>query len=205
MVEDTECRNRSHVLTMKNITWILILMTLWGLLSGLQPSQHSESRKTDSRIHREILQKYKVREFDLKILTEIPGWSKGSGSGGSFFKILKGDSLIGYLYTGRVNSCRKGGCSGSDNMEIAGDHEFFDYFVLFSQSKTVVQVVVYNYEATHGQEITAKGWLRQFTGYDGRKPLTAGKEIDAISGATISVQGIVDDISEKSALLQKVK
>lgn len=205
MVEDTERRNRSHVLTMKSITWILILTILWGLLSGLQPAQHSKSGKTDSRIQREILQKYKVREFNLKLLTDITGNSNRSEPGGAFYKIRHGDSLMGYLYTGRVNSCRKGGCSVPDYIDLAGDHEFFDYFVLFSPSKKVLQVVVHNYEATHGHEITAKGWLKQFTGYDGRKPLTAGKEIDAISGATISVQGIVEDISEKCALLQNMK
>ena len=190
---------------MKSALNILCLISCWGILSGLQPVQRNATGKTDQRISREILQKFKVREFNLKKLAITPGGGEGNESRGAFFGILTGDSLIGYLYTGRVNSCRKGGCSGPDNGDRPGEHEFFDYFTLFGQNKTVVQVVVHNYEATHGQEITAKGWLRQFTGYDGGRPLKPGKDIDAISGATISVQGIVEDISEQCAALRKFR
>jgi Na+-translocating ferredoxin:NAD+ oxidoreductase RnfG subunit len=58
----------------------------------------------------------------------------------------------------------------------------------------VQQVRIYNYQATHGQEITSKNWLRQFKNYTGEKELMAGKNIDAISGATISVDAIISDI-----------
>jgi Na+-translocating ferredoxin:NAD+ oxidoreductase RnfG subunit len=80
--------------------------------------------------------------------------------------------------------------------------EYFDYYILFDENKTVRKVGVYNYMATHGQEITAKGWLKQFTGYDGFAPLQVDKDIDAISGATISVYAITADIEHMSRLLQ---
>jgi Na+-translocating ferredoxin:NAD+ oxidoreductase RnfG subunit len=64
-------------------------------------------------------------------------------------------------------------------------------------------VRVFNYAATHGQEVAIRKWLDQFSGYDGGKPLRVGKEIDAISGATISVYAIVADVSEKIMLLRK--
>ncbi|HCY41547.1 MAG TPA: FMN-binding protein, partial [Prolixibacteraceae bacterium] len=47
-------------------------------------------------------------------------------------------------------------------------------------------------------------WLKQFQGYDGTRPLTVGKSIDAISGATVSVFSITDDIQEKTRLLKKI-
>lgn len=65
-------------------------------------------------------------------------------------------------------------------------------------------VKVFNYQATHGQEVSAKGWLKQFIGFDGRKPLTVGKNIDAISGATISAYGITLDVQDKTTLLQEL-
>jgi hypothetical protein len=64
---------------------------------------------------------------------------------------------------------------------------------------------VYNYEATHGQEITVKGWLNQFLGYDGTANLRVGKEVDAIAGATISVFGLIADVQEKTSLLKNFK
>ena len=66
-------------------------------------------------------------------------------------------------------------------------------------------VRVFNYAATHGQEVSVKRWLDQFAGHDGAKPLRAGKEIDGISGATISVNAIVADVNEKIIFLNKQK
>ena len=124
---------------------------------------------------------------------------------GAFFRNTSdtpGNS-VWYVYIGRVNSCRSGGCS--DASETAADmaHEYFDYYILFSENGIVQRVRVFNYQATHGEGITAPGWLRQFSGYDGEKSLTPGKDVDAISGATISVNGISLDVQDKTRLLQE--
>ncbi len=123
---------------------------------------------------------------------------------GKFFKLSKFDNLIAYIYVGRVNSCRASGCSVNRVQTISEDNEFFDYYIIFDSSKKVKNVSVFNYEATHGQEITVKGWLKQFIGYEGNNELVVGKNIDAISGATISVHGIVNDIQEKTFILRNL-
>ncbi|MFO7723182.1 MAG: hypothetical protein R6V49_08180 [Bacteroidales bacterium] len=51
---------------------------------------------------------------------------------------------------------------------------------------------------------TAKRWLRQFIGYNGTSELVVGKNEDAISGATVSVQGITADIIIKQALFRSL-
>jgi len=121
---------------------------------------------------------------------------------GKFFSINCSNGQLYYVYIGRVNSCRAGGCSidSGKNPEF----EFFDYYTIYDSACKVVTVNVYNYEATHGQEITARGWLKQFVGYNKNAKIEAGKNIDAISGATISVNGIVDDIRERTALLTEL-
>lgn len=120
---------------------------------------------------------------------------------GKFFSVRCSDNNIMYVYIGRVNSCRAGGCSmNRDSREF----EFFDYYTIYDSLFNVLQVNVFNYEATHGQEITSKGWLRQFVGYNGSSQIEAGKNIDAISGATISVNGIINDIKEKTKLLHEL-
>ncbi len=121
---------------------------------------------------------------------------------GKFYKIISNDIVSGYLYIGRVNSCRANGCSVNRGNNNADDFEFFDYYIIFDISKKVKTVKVFNYEATHGQEITSNGWLKQFIGYDEESELVVGKNIDAISGATISVHGIVNDIQEKTSILK---
>ncbi len=123
---------------------------------------------------------------------------------GKFFS-LSGNELkngINYLYVGRVNSCRSGGCSTSGMTENF-DFEYFDYFILFNQEGSVVQVKIFNYQATKGQEITASWWLKQFNEYNGAEELVVGKQIDGISGATISALSITHDITYNTKLLKK--
>jgi len=125
---------------------------------------------------------------------------------GNFFTVDNGTRDYGakYVYVGRVNTCRSGGCSADPGLSSDHNSEYFDYFILFDAGCTVRLVKVYNYQATHGQEITAKGWLKQFIGYHGENKLNTGKNIDAISGATISTEAITTDIQDKTNLLKQI-
>lgn len=124
---------------------------------------------------------------------------------GKYFEIEKeNERNYKYIYVGRVNSCRAGGCSLSKDFSQSASSEYFDYFMLFDKNLSVQLVKVYNYQATHGHEITARGWLKQFIGFDGNEKMTVGKNIDAVSGATISVNAITDDITDKTELLKNL-
>lgn len=107
-----------------------------------------------------------------------------------------------YIYIGRVNSCRADGCSISMNPSENFETEYFDYVILFDSAYTVEKVMIFNYAATHGHEVSAKGWLKQFNGYNGSDTLEVGKNVDAISGATISVYGITLDVQMKTEILK---
>lgn len=123
---------------------------------------------------------------------------------GKYFLIKEeNENHFEYIYVGRVNSCRAGGCSVSRDISSTGSSEYFDYFILFDHKKTVQTVKVFNYQATHGHEITAKGWLKQFIGHNGSEQLQVDKNIDAISGATISVYAITADVEMKTEILKR--
>ncbi len=113
-------------------------------------------------------------------------------------------SGVKYVYIGRVNTCRTGGCSINSNQSGNKESEFFDYFILYDSFCSVLMVKIYDYQATHGQEVTAKSWLKQFQGYSGKTELTVGKNVDSISGATISVDAAVVDIEHKTNLLRQI-
>lgn len=124
---------------------------------------------------------------------------------GKFFRVLNNSEVsdIEYVFVGRVNSCRTGGCSNSKT-QANFESEYFEYCILFDSEKTVKQVEVFNYQATHGYEITAKGWLKQFIGFSGKDSLEVNKNIDGISGATISVFAITNDVEEKTKMLKSI-
>ena len=109
-------------------------------------------------------------------------------------------SKIKYLYIGRVATCRSGICSiNKDNIA-----EYFDYIIFFDASCNILQVKISNFQTSRGQEISTKGWLSQFKNYNGKSALRAGKNIDAVSGATITVDAITRDIEDKTRLLSKI-
>lgn len=124
---------------------------------------------------------------------------------GKYYSIaaISPTSHIKYIYIGRVATCRAGGCSINNRQEIEKESEFFDYFILFDATCSVKMIKIFNYQASHGQEITSPGWLKQFRNYNGKTELQAGNNVDAISGATISVDAISFDIELKTKLLRK--
>jgi len=65
-------------------------------------------------------------------------------------------------------------------------------------------VKIYNYQASYGQEVTSSNWLKQFKNYTGKEELIVGRNIDAISGATISVDVAAFDIELRTNMLRKI-
>ncbi len=122
---------------------------------------------------------------------------------GKYFKVssISPDSNLKYVYVGRVKTCRAGGCSIKANPQNDTESEYFDYFILYDASIAVQLVKIFNYHATHGHEVSAKNWLKQFKGYKGDTDLIPGKNVDAISGATISVDALTFDIYHKTGIL----
>ena len=147
--------------------------------------------------------------YDISLLEETKSYSFiQTETKGKFFTVSENlkTSEVKYVYVGRVNSCRTGGCSNSgSSIPENRESEYFDYFIFFDLAKTVKLVEVYNYAATHGYEITSKGWLKQFAGFSGNDTLLVNKDIDGITGATVSVYAITADIQEKVKILGQIK
>jgi len=160
----------------------------------------------DKTLQKELQKISGVDNPDWQVIS-VPAEQLTSGTMQGKFMALAGlttNEPKKYIYVGRVNSCRQGGCSNPSQSLNLDATEYFDYLIVFDSNASVQQVKVYNYQATHGEEVTNKGWLKQFQGYNGNRSLTVGKSIDAISGATVSVYSITDDIQEKTRLLKKI-
>lgn len=180
---------------MRNIVFIACGIVCWYLFSSFHSRDAIEVpvKKINKTIER--LWKDKVLQLE-----EINLDSNSLITDGLLFEVKKEFTTLGFVYLGRVNSCRNGGC----NIESETiDFEYFDYFFIADTSGEVLKVKIFNYKATHGHEIMSSGWLRQFIGYNGQEHLVYGKDIQAISGATISAVAINTDIQVKVRNLQK--
>lgn len=141
-------------------------------------------------VAREIKKVFSTDQYSLR---QIHGHENNL----SFKEIRQNETLIGFVYINRVNSCRSGMCQISDK----NDSEYFDYLIIYNQKGEVKSVRVFNYAATHGQQIASAGWLRQFWGFKGDDDKQVGKNVDAIAGATISANAITEDINKATKAL----
>lgn len=159
------------------------------ILISFQPA--AEMDLPVKSISRAVEKIWGVDDFNLKACTD-----KNCSSNGCWYEVIHEEACIGMIYAGRVNSCRSGGCSIDAEDEEKLSFEYFEYFLLADHSGKVLWVKVHNYQATQGHEVMSRGWLNQFKGLSMDKKITVGEDIETISGATISVNAITDDIQQ---------
>ena len=84
----------------------------------------------------------------------------------------------------------------------------FDYLVIFDRDLKVIHSKVLVYREDYGGEIGSKRWLKQFLGKTGNDRVSCENNIDAISGATISVRSMtlsMDKLFQTIGQLQENK
>ena len=121
----------------------------------------------------------------------------------SIYKYSIDDEYSGLFLIRKGIGCQLGGCLTNEkgeplhctkpdpNQQLG--FECFYYFVSIDTSNTIDYVEITDYPIEYGYEITNKGWLKQFQGYRG-DTLQYGKNIDAVSGATISANSLITDL-----------
>lgn len=178
---------------------------LFGLfLLSFSAGEDWPGKRNKQKMEKEASKIWKETSYSVHELKDLN--KKFTESYKTIYKIQENNKTLGYAYIGRVNTCRPGGCSApAKNNFTGGNYEFFDYLLILDKSLAVKQVEILNYNATHGYEISSKRWLKQFLGYEGNKTIKYGKDIQAISGATISANSITDDIENTVNKLKTLK
>jgi len=78
--------------------------------------------------------------------------------------------------------------------EVLGKHEFITYAVGLDAAGAVVGVEILVYRESYGDQVRNPAWRGQFTGKKQGAALTLAKDIQNISGATLSSRHITDGI-----------
>ena len=84
--------------------------------------------------------------------------------------------------------------------EVYGKHEFITYAVALDASGVVRSVEVLEYRETHGREVINPRWRAQFVGKRQGATLKLGKDIQNISGATLSCKHISEGVRRVLAI-----
>ena len=88
--------------------------------------------------------------------------------------------------------------------EVLGKHEFITYAVGLNADGSVKQIEILEYRETYGYEIRDPRWRAQFAGRTSADPLKLERDIQNISGATLSCRHIADGVKRLLALYELV-
>lgn len=84
--------------------------------------------------------------------------------------------------------------------EVIGKHEYITYAVGLSADGAVRGIEIMEYRESYGGEIRNPKWRAQFIGKTKTAPLTLDKDIQNLSGATLSSRHVADGIRRLLAL-----
>lgn len=73
---------------------------------------------------------------------------------------------------------------------VMGKEQPITYLLIVDRNLQVRGLEILAYRETRGAEIQRQAWRQQFVGKTGQSDLKVGKDIDAISGATISTNAV---------------
>ncbi|NUM70655.1 MAG: FMN-binding protein [Ignavibacteriaceae bacterium] len=79
-------------------------------------------------------------------------------------------------------------------------------FMVFLDTKgSVLSAHIIKYREQYGGQVGSQGWLDQFKGRNNQSGYEVSKDIDSISGATISVNSVTTGIKKITLLYQEIK
>lgn len=77
---------------------------------------------------------------------------------------------------------------------VIGKHDLITYAVALGNDGKVRQTEILEYREAYGGEVRNAHWRAQFTGRQHGDPVTIGRDIQNISGATLSCEHVTDGI-----------
>ena len=106
----------------------------------------------------------------------------------TLYKLIGNAKHLGYMYLDKAPS----------------KFDKFDYMVIYNPDLTIKEAKVLVYREDQGGEIMSGSFLRQFRGKNRFSKLELGKDIQGISGATISCRSTVEGVKKLTKRIYKL-
>ncbi len=168
----------------------LLVITMVVVLQSFQLPKNIQKK-----VDKNIKSTFEIETFFLKpvkVSAEINEQLQAKITDDNLYRIIYDDAIIGFGFIDKASS----------------KTDQFDYLVLFDDQLKVVHSAILVYREDYGGEIGSKRWLKQFLGLSGEDRVSLKKNVDGISGATISVRSMtraIDDLLQTIGTLQKNK
>lgn len=79
------------------------------------------------------------------------------------------------------------------------------FLVIFNLDGSIHRSTIIKYREEHGGEVASENWISQFNGRNKQSSYDVGDDIQAISGATISVNSVTRGIKKLTLLFPEIK
>lgn len=142
--------------------------------------------KLKKKVDKVIQQTFKVEQYKLETLNSFNDTSTVVIKSDNFYVVKSGNKILGYFVLDKAKSKMRE----------------FNYIVVLDKDFKIINTKILIYREDHGDEISSKRWLKQFVGLTPNDKAIVGKNIDGISGATISARSMTREINQ---ILQDLK
>ena len=78
--------------------------------------------------------------------------------------------------------------------QVVGKHEMITYAIGINPDGSVKHIEILEYVESYGYEVAEQNWLKQLYGKTVANNFKLGKDVDSISGATLSCKHLVDGV-----------
>ena len=165
---------------MKNLILVIVLFLI--------SSSFTVSKRIEQLIEKEVKTTFSVNSYSKEVITIAPAINTTLPQkiNANLFTIKSNNNILGYYYLGQAY----------------GKADYFDFIVIFDKNLIVSKVKVLIYREDHGGEVGSKRWLNQFNGKTQNDELTYSKNVSAISGATISVKSMTNELNKLLKTMQ---
>ena len=170
------------------------LLLLTSLIEGTEP-------RLDKKMNQVIKKTWKNEAITKSPFLIPPHLMTGEST--EIYRLSNEKELFGFMVLNKAYSCKVGGCSAWSPEVNQENYEPFYYVVLVNPDLTIKQIKIIEYYSEYGYEITSKRWLAQFMGKTGCD-LSYNKQIDGISGATISVKSMIYDVNNTCRMMEQL-
>ena len=173
----------------KLISFYLIL--LGGILLGGSPIRDAAEKYIISQFDVDVSIYMHTLKLDaeLKVLVQNKVKQRFYRNELYYWNISNNDTTIAYALM--------------DN--VLGKSMPITFLVILNNEGNILASEVIKYREAYGSEVGNKNWLAQFTHFNDTTDFKVGKNIDGISGATISVNSLSKGIQKMAVLFPFIK